>query len=62
MGLKSTISKIGKDVSTHMKRKATRYGQVYMAIEKAHKTIEDHKTDPVRAPMNVPDRKFTSGR
>ena len=57
--IKDIVTKIGKDLSTNLKRKAMKPMNQYKALERAHKVVDDHITEPVRAPMNVPKVKFT---
>ena len=61
MGILDQLSKLGKEISTHLGRKAQKPLNQYKAIEKAHEAIEDHKVHPKRAPMNVPKIEFTRG-
>ncbi|XP_078495248.1 NADH dehydrogenase [ubiquinone] 1 alpha subcomplex assembly factor 4-like [Ciona intestinalis] len=59
MGFFRKFADIGKFLGKQAQAKAKKPLQQYRAIERAQKVIEEHKTNPKRAPMNLPKRKFT---
>jgi len=53
------LGKMGKAVGEQLTRKAKKPLNHYKAIERAEKVMNAHEINPKRAPMNVPDIKFS---